>query len=36
LRTKEGNWRQLTLRSNQNKDILAIVVFDERELTEVR
>ena len=35
VRTRLGNWRQLTLRSNQNNEILAIVVFDKHELTEV-
>ncbi|RNA09498.1 tRNA (uracil-5-)-methyltransferase -like protein [Brachionus plicatilis] len=34
VRTREGNWRQLTLRTNQNKEIVAIVVFDKRDLDE--
>lgn len=33
LRLKTGNWRQLTLRSNEVKDLLAIIVFDQKDLT---
>ena len=33
LRLKIGNWRQLTLRSNEAKDILAIIIFDQKDLT---
>lgn len=36
VRTHQGHYRQLTLRSNEEKDLLAIVIFDKHELTEVR
>jgi len=35
VRTHEGNWRQLTLRTNQSKEILAIIIFDKQDLTDV-
>jgi hypothetical protein len=35
VRTHEGNWRQLTARTNRNRDLLVIVVFDKQELTDV-
>ena len=35
VRNHEGNWRQLTLRSNQNDEFLAIVIFDKQDLIEV-
>lgn len=35
VRTKKGYWRQLTLRTNSQKEILAIVVFDKNDLSEV-
>ena len=35
VRTHEGHWRQLTLRSNANKEMLAIIVFDKQNLTDV-
>jgi len=34
LRLKEGHWRQLTLRSNEAKELLAIVIFDKKDLSE--
>ena len=34
VRLKTGNWRQLTVRSNEAKDILAIVTFDQTSLTD--
>lgn len=34
VRTKTGHWRQLTLRSNEEKDLLAIFVFDKKDLTD--
>jgi len=34
VRNHEGNWRQLTLRSNQSNEFLAILVFEKKELTE--
>lgn len=36
VRTHLGNWRQLTLRTNQCKEIMAIVIFDKHDLTEVK
>lgn len=35
VRTREGHWRQLTMRSNENKELLVIVVFDKHELDDV-
>ena len=35
VRTHEGNWRQLTVRNNQNNELLAIIVFDKKSLSEV-
>jgi len=35
VRTREGHWRQLTIRSNQDKELLVIVVFDKHELDDV-
>lgn len=34
IRLKLGNWRQLTLRSNEAKDILAIIIFDKKDLSD--
>ncbi|CAF0862793.1 unnamed protein product [Brachionus calyciflorus] len=34
VRTREGNWRQITVRTNQNKDLIVIVVFDQRDLND--
>ena len=34
MRTHEGNWRQLTVRNNQKNEILAIIVFDKKNLNE--
>jgi tRNA (uracil-5-)-methyltransferase len=36
VRNHEGFWRQLTLRSNQKNDILALIVLDKKNLTDVR
>jgi tRNA (uracil-5-)-methyltransferase len=35
VRTHEGHWRQLTIRNNQAKDLLVIVIFDKQDLSEV-
>jgi hypothetical protein len=35
VRTHLGNWRQLTLRSNENMDLLAILIFDKQDLNDV-
>lgn len=35
VRTRLGNWRQLTLRTNQLKEILAIIIFDKNDLADV-
>jgi len=34
LRLKVGHWRQLTLRSNEAKELLAIIIFDKKDLGE--
>ena len=36
VRTSKGNWRQLTLRTNEAKEILAIVIFDKQDLSDVK
>lgn len=35
VRTHDGNWRQLTVRSNQKAELLAIIVFDKKNLSDV-
>lgn len=35
VRNHSGHWRQLTLRTNQCKEILAIVIFDKQDLVDV-
>lgn len=34
VRTHDGHYRQLTVRTNQNKDLLAIIVFEKKNLTD--
>ena len=36
VRTHQGHWRQLTIRTNRNKDMLVIVVFDKQDLADVK
>lgn len=36
VRTSKGSWRQLTLRINEAKEILAIVIFDKQDLSDVK
>lgn len=33
VRTHDGHWRQLTLRTNELHEILAIVIFDKQDLS---
>ena len=34
VRTRAGNWRQLTIRSNENNEHLVIVIFDKQDLSD--
>lgn len=36
VRTHEGHWRQLTIRTNRSRDLLAIVIFDKQDLSDVK